>query len=176
VLAAEFDTSDDKWTIHCDGRTTIRASFFIPAIGFAAKRHFPDWKGLDTFKGVIHHSSFWPSEGVDVKDRKIAVVGTGATGIQIAQETAREARELTLFQRTPNLCCPMRQSSLTAEQQEVDKEKYPEMFKERLTHYAGFMYSSRPFTTYSHTPEEREAFFEQLWQMVIARLLGRYRT
>jgi cation diffusion facilitator CzcD-associated flavoprotein CzcO len=84
VLAAEFNIFDNKWTIYCDSGTTIRASFFIPAIGFAAKLHFPDWKGLNTFKGVIHHSSFWPSEGVDVKGKKIAVIGTGATGIQIA--------------------------------------------------------------------------------------------
>jgi cation diffusion facilitator CzcD-associated flavoprotein CzcO len=170
VLAAEFNMFDNKWTIHCDSGRTIRASFFIPAIGFAAKRHFPDWMGLESFKGVIHHSSFWPSEGVNVKGKKIAVVGTGATGIQIAQETAREAGELTLFQRTPNLCCPMRQAKLSPEEQEVDKAKYPEIFKERLTHYAGFLYSSRPFTTYSHTPEEREAFFEELWQMVIVHL------
>ena len=170
VLAAEFDISIDKWTIHCDDGTTVRASFFIPAIGFAAKRHFPDWKGLETFNGVIHHSSFWPSEGVDVKGKRIAVVGTGATGIQIAQETAREAGELTLFQRTPNLCCPMRQAPLTAEQQELDKAKYPEIFKERLTHHAGFMYSSQKFSTYSHSPEEREAFFEELWRMVTTSL------
>ena len=103
-----------------------------------------------------------------MKGKKIAVVGTGATGIQIAQETAREAGELTLFQRTPNLCCPMRQAKLTPEQQELDKTQYPEMFKERLTHYAGFMYSTQKFGTYSHSPEEREAFFEDLWKIVSA--------
>jgi hypothetical protein len=70
----------------------------------------------------------------------------------------------------------MRQAKLTPEQQELDKAKYPEMFKERLAHYAGFMYSSQPFTTYSHTPEEREAFFEELWQMVVARHFLHYQA
>lgn len=100
VTDADFDEATSKWTIRCDNGTVIRAGTFIAAIGFAAKRHFPDWEGLDTFKGVIHHSSFWPSEGVDVKNKKVAVVGTGATGIQIAQTCAREAGELTLFQRS----------------------------------------------------------------------------
>ena len=98
VEAADFDANTNKWTISCDNGTSIRARFFIPAIGFAAKRHFPDWPGLEegVFKGVIHHSSFWPSGGVDVRGKKIAVIGTGATGIQIAQTTARDAEELTL--------------------------------------------------------------------------------
>jgi hypothetical protein len=53
---------------------------------FAAKRYFPDWEGLEDFKGVIHHSSFWPKDGVDVKGKRVAVIGTGATGVQITQE------------------------------------------------------------------------------------------
>ena len=100
VETATFDASTNKWIITCDNGITIRASTFICAIGFAAKRHFPGWKGLDSFQGTIHHSSFWPSEGVDVRGKKMGVVGTGATGIQIAQTCARDAGELTLFQRS----------------------------------------------------------------------------
>jgi cation diffusion facilitator CzcD-associated flavoprotein CzcO len=68
--------------VRCDDGKVFRASFFIAAIGFAAKRHFPDWKGLDSFKGIIHHSSFWPKD-VDVRGKKMAVIGTGATGVQV---------------------------------------------------------------------------------------------
>lgn len=166
VTAAEFDENTNKWAIYCDDGTVYRASVFIAAIGFAAKRAFPEWEGLDTFEGIIHHSSFWPLEGVDVRGKKVGVVGTGATGVQIAQECSKEAGELTVFQRTPNMCCPMRQEKLTVEEQEKDKIAYPDVFKERLTHYAGFMYSSQSFKTFDHTPEEREAFFEELWNMV----------
>jgi cation diffusion facilitator CzcD-associated flavoprotein CzcO len=165
VTAAEFIGETNKWTVHCDDGKVFGASTFIAATGFAAKRHFPDWEGLDTFKGVIHHSSFWPLEGVDVRGKKVGVVGTGATGVQIAQECAKEAGELAVFQRTPNLCCPMNQAKLTVEEQERHKVDYPAIFKERLTHDAGFMYS-RNILTFSHTPEEREALFEELWRLV----------
>lgn len=165
VVSATFNAETNKWTVETDVGLKIRCSIFIAAIGFAARRHFPDWKGLDSFSGHIHHSSFWPDEGVDVRGKKVAVIGTGATGIQIAQTCARDAGELTVFQRTPNLCCPMKQEKISVEQQEKDKENYPEIFKERLEHYAGFMYSSQDVKTFSHSPEEREAWFEKLWQM-----------
>lgn len=85
---------------------------------------------------------------------------------------ARDAAELTLFQRTPNLCCPMRQAAITPEQAAADKATLPEIFKERLRHYAGFMYSPQPIDTFSHTAEEREQFFETLWAMGGFRFLA----
>jgi cation diffusion facilitator CzcD-associated flavoprotein CzcO len=109
VTKAKFDNHLNKWSIKCEDGRVIQARFFLPAIGFAAKRLFPDWKGLNSFNGVMLHSSFWPREGLDVKGKKMAVVGTGATGIQIAQSCARKVGELTVFQRTPNMSCPMRQ-------------------------------------------------------------------
>ena len=174
VEAADFDASTNKWTVSCDDSTRIKCRTFIPAIGFAAKRHFPDWPGLEEgiFQGVIHHSSFWPAKGVDGKGKKIAVVGTGATGIQIAQTMARDAGELTVFQRTPNLCCPMKQSAISPEQAKADKADLPEMFKERMRHYAGFLYSPQEFDTFSHSGKEREEFFEKIWDMGGFRFLA----
>lgn len=169
VVAAEFDEGTDKWTIHCDNGKVFRAHFFIASIGFAAKQYFPDWEGLDTFKGVIHHSSFWPHEGVDVKGKKVAVIGTGATGVQITQEWAHEIGEdgdLKMFQRTPNMCCPMRQVKLTPEGQMKDKRNYPAIFKERWNNFNGFLYQYRPMKMSDHTPEQRDDLFEELWQMV----------
>ena len=58
---------------------------------------------------------------VDVKGKKVLVVGTGATGIQLAQEVGKQAAETTLFQRTPNLCLPMRQRKMTKEEQDEKK-------------------------------------------------------
>lgn len=169
VVSAEFDESTDKWSVLCDTGKKFRCSFFIASIGFAAKRYFPDWEGLDSYEGVIHHSSFWPHDGVDVKGKKVAVVGTGATGIQITQEWAKEVGEngdLKMFQRTPNFCCPMRQKFLTAEQNAKDKEDFPALYNERLNNFNGFLYQFRPMKMYDHTPEERQALFEELWGLV----------
>jgi cation diffusion facilitator CzcD-associated flavoprotein CzcO len=120
VTTAEFDETADKWNITCDNGQMFRAKSSVASIGFAAKRYFPNWEGLDEFEGIIHHSSFWPHEGIDVSGKRVGVVGTGATDIQIAQEWAREIGDdgdLKVFQRTPDMACPMRQIQLTKEDQ-----------------------------------------------------------
>lgn len=165
VVSAHFDKPTARWTVRTEDGRTARARYLINAIGFAAKRHFPDWPGLDRFKGEIHHSSFWPAEGVDVKGKRVAVVGTGSTGVQIAQETARQgAASVTVFQRTPNLCLPMRQGRLSREEQMERKKEYPEVYRHRMTTFAGFQYDFVERNTFDDSPEEREKFYEGLWE------------
>ena len=77
VVSAGFDPSIDKWHLVCENGKRITARFFLGCLGFAAKRYFPDWPGLDDFKGYVCHSSFWPTEGVDMKGKRVAVIGTG---------------------------------------------------------------------------------------------------
>ncbi|KAK8194187.1 hypothetical protein M8818_007375 [Zalaria obscura] len=163
VVAAEFDMKTHRWVLKTEDGRIARAKYFINAIGFAAKRHFPDWKGLDTFKGEIHHSSFWPEAGVDVKGKRVAVIGTGSTGIQIAQETAKDADSVTVFQRTPNLCLPMEQRPLTKEEQEEAKARYPDLYRHRMTTFAGFLVDFVKRDTFDDSDEEREAFYQKLW-------------
>ncbi|OCL03742.1 cyclopentanone 1,2-monooxygenase [Glonium stellatum] len=164
VVSAQFDKPSSRWIVKTEDGRTARAKYFILATGFAAKRYFPDWKGLENFKGEMHHSSFWPEGGVDVKGKRVAVVGTGSTGVQIAQETAKEAASVTVFQRTPNLALPMRQGKLTKEEQEMRKKEYPEIYKHRMTTFAGFQYDFAQKNTFDDSPEEREKFYEKLWE------------
>ena len=166
VTSAEYDEKSNKWTVKTEDGRTARCTYFIVATGFAAKRHFPDWKGLDTFEGTIHHSSFWPEElqGPRATGKKIAVVGTGSTGVQIAQEFAPYASSLTVFQRTPNLALPMQQGDMSVEEQISSKADYPNFFKNRMTTFAGFAYDFVKRDTFDDTSEAREAFFEDLWQ------------
>lgn len=164
VVGAQFDKKTDLWEVKTEDGRTAHARYFINAIGFAAKRHIPDWPGIDTFKGQIIHSSFWPHDGVDIKGKRVAVVGTGSTGIQLAQETSKEADSVTVFQRTPNLCLPMQQRKLTREEQDKAKAEYPEIYRYRLTTFAGFPFDYVKRKTLDDTPEQREAFYEDLWQ------------
>lgn len=89
VLGADFDRETNKWTVRCQNGKLFRASFLIASVGFAARRFIPDSPGLDKFAGRMLHSSFWPHEGIDVSGKKTAVIGTGATGVQIIQEWAK---------------------------------------------------------------------------------------
>ncbi|PND82633.1 cyclopentanone 1,2-monooxygenase, partial [Escherichia coli] len=78
----------------------------------------PSLSGLDSFAGPAHHTAHWPQEGIDFGGKRVAIIGTGASGVQVAQEAAREAAQLTIYQRTPILALPMRQRPLTAAEQE----------------------------------------------------------
>lgn len=118
VTSASFDPATARWTIQTNDGRKVTAQYFVPAVGFAAKQHIPSWKGLDSFEGTIHHSSLWPREHVDVRGKRVAVIGTGPTGVQITQEWAKEAAETFVFQRTPNLCLPMDQEAFDSAAQD----------------------------------------------------------
>ncbi|KAI1857464.1 hypothetical protein JX265_011199 [Neoarthrinium moseri] len=164
VVGANFDTATGQWSVRTeDGRIT-KAKFLILGTGFAARRYIPDWPGMNKFKGIIHHSSFWPDEEVNVKNKRCAVIGTGASGVQIVQAWGPSAGELHVFQRTPNLAVPMRRKAMSTEDQERSKGVYPELFKLRETSFAGFHYDWYEKNTFDDTPEEREKFYDKVWQ------------
>ncbi|KAL1862432.1 hypothetical protein Plec18170_001258 [Paecilomyces lecythidis] len=164
VVGAQFDTNEGKWHVKtADGRVA-KAKYFIIAAGFAAKRYIPEWPGTDTFKGIIHHSSFWPDEHIDVRGKRCAIIGTGASGVQITQAWGPEAGELKVFQRTPNLAVPMRKRALTVQEQQDSKAFYPELFDYREKCFGGFLYTFCERGVFEDSPEEQEAFLEQLWK------------
>ncbi|KAF9885388.1 hypothetical protein FE257_013006 [Aspergillus nanangensis] len=168
VQSAAFDEQSNTWNVVCDTGKTFQSAFFIPAIGFSAKRYIPEWEGLDSFEGVIHHSSFWPPEGVDVAGKRVAVLGSGSTGVQITQEWASEIGDegdLKMFQRTPNLCCPMKERALSEDEQNQDKESYDAIFRARLSTFGGFRFQPRPEKMLEASPEDRQELFEKLWEM-----------
>lgn len=146
------------------------------AAGFAAKRYIPDFKGLDSFKGIIHHSSFWPEEGVDVHGKRCAVIGTGASGVQISQEWGPIVGSLKVFQRTPNLAVPMGKIPLTHKEQQNSKKYYPRLYELRERCFGGFFFSWHEKTTFEDTEEEQNAFYQKLWDHGgFAYWLGNYK-
>ncbi|KAL4804497.1 hypothetical protein BDV18DRAFT_143283 [Aspergillus unguis] len=167
VTGAWFDKNAGgkrKWRIETsDGRVT-HARFFVSCVGFAAERYVPGIPGLESFNGEVCHSAFWPKGGVDVTGKNVAVIGTGASGVQIVQAWAKKAKSLVVFQRTPNLALPMRQQVLSADAQKALKEDIPRMFQLRETTFSGYLDQSNPKNTFDVTPEEREAHFEAMYK------------
>lgn len=164
VNSATFDKESCRWTVQSADGKVATAKYLLVAVGFASKSYVPDWKGISSFRGTIYHSSKWPEEGVDVKGKKVAVIGTGATGIQITQQWAKDADETFVFQRTPNLCLPMRQEQLDALKQEKDKAGYNDMFVQCASTFAGLDYQPTPKNTMDDSPADREAFYEKLYE------------
>ncbi|KAI5367248.1 Putative flavin monooxygenase, FAD/NAD(P)-binding domain superfamily [Septoria linicola] len=165
VEQAIWDDEAKKWNITCDTGLKVRTPFLNCCLGFAAKRHFPDWAGLDNFAGYICHSSFWPKEGVDMRGKRVACVGSGATGIQIAQESAKQAEHLTVFVRTPNTCIPMNQAPVDPEKAKGQLiEILPRRLKERYRTVGGFLYDDPTKSVMGTPKEERDAILEAAWK------------
>ena len=165
VTKATFDQSADRWHVQTDRGTTLTGRFYIPCLGFASKRFDPDWPGLRTqYGGQIIHPNDWPSGGLSLQGKKVAVVGTGATGIQISQEAARRAQHLTCFVRTPNLSWPMRNSSIDPVQAKKERHLLPyQLGEQRFTTVGGFLFTDTTRMIMDDTPEQQEAVLEEMY-------------
>ncbi|KAF5385797.1 hypothetical protein D9615_002198 [Tricholomella constricta] len=164
VTAAHFDTPTDRWVVSTQNGRTVRPRFLVLCTGFASKPLFPGYKGLDAFQGIIHHTAQWPQGGVDLAGKRVGVIGTGASGVQVIQETGPLAAHLTVFQRTPNLALPMFQHKLDgAMQTRMKSELYPILFRRREQTFAGFHFDVVRRSVFDLTPEERYLAFEDLW-------------
>lgn len=170
VTDALFNESKKQWfvTTSNDGISTW-ANHLILCTGFASKRYTPPYDGIEKFKGQWYHSGVWPEEGVDLIGKRVAIVGTGASGVQIIQEIGPQVKHLTVYQRTPNLAIPMRQCFLGNEEKSLwkfpNKSRYEEIFQ-NLKKTFGALVIDMDFTTKrfeDSSPAERQALYEYLW-------------
>ena len=163
VTAAIWAEDTRSWTITLQDGSQFRARFLITAIGPLSAPTLPRIEGVDTFKGQSFHTARWPHEPVDFTGKRVAVIGTGATGVQTIQTIAGSVGHLTVFQRTPNWCAPLHNGKIDAETQNRIKAGYPEMFRRCQETFACFIHTPDPRGTFEVSDEEREAFFEKLY-------------
>ncbi|KAH0582400.1 hypothetical protein H2248_010344 [Termitomyces sp. 'cryptogamus'] len=165
VTSASFNITTNRWSVLTDTGVAVNPHFLILCTGFASKPLFPDIPGLDTFRGTMHHTALWPQAGVDITRKRIGVLGTGCSGVQVIQEAGPIASHLTVFQRTPNFAVPMmneRPLSMAA-QNKMKEELYPILFKRRQQTFGGFQFDRIPRGVFDMSPEERYFFFNDLW-------------
>jgi cation diffusion facilitator CzcD-associated flavoprotein CzcO len=165
VNEAEFDPARNRWTVRSSDGSVTRARYFVICTGLGAKPYFPALPGLSDFAGECHHTALWPQQGLDLAGKRVGVVGTGASGVQVAQEVAGVAAHLTVFQRTPNTALPMRQKKLDDNTIRRMKETYPEMFDRRTKTFGGFDYDVLAKSALEVSDDERQATFERLWEI-----------
>ena len=130
VTSAIFDEAEGRWTIDTDRRERVSAQFCIMATGCLSAAKVPDYKGLDTFRGKWYHTGHWPHEGVDFTGQKVAVIGTGSSGIQAIPIIARQAAHVCVFQRTANFSLPAQNGPIPQDVIEDWKQNGPR-YKER---------------------------------------------
>jgi cation diffusion facilitator CzcD-associated flavoprotein CzcO len=122
VQTATFDEKQRRWFVECADGSQTWCRYFIPCLGFAAKKFTPSFPGLGSFEGEVFHTGVWPQYGVNLRGKRVAQIGTGASGIQVIQEIGDDAKSLTIYQRTPNLCLPMNQHNLDKAKEEEKKK------------------------------------------------------
>jgi cation diffusion facilitator CzcD-associated flavoprotein CzcO len=163
VNSAQWDDVKGEWHIETKDGKQARAKWLILASGLLHRTHTPQFPGLEKYKGVVHHSGAWP-EDTSVKGKKVAVIGAGATSVQIVQELAKEADELTMLLRRPSYCIPMGQRKWTKEEQDAWRGYYPALFAAGRNSAVGFPTARCDKGVQDAAPEEREAYLEELWK------------
>lgn len=165
VDSAVFDESKHKWLVECSDGSEIYAKWFMPCIGIASRRYTPPVPGLGNFRGDIYHTAVWPQHDVNLRGKRVAQIGTGASGIQVIQEIGPKVKHLTVFQRTPNMCLPMNQRKLDHDEEQKKKESgwYEEQMNATRGTFAGFTYDFLKKKTFEDTPEEREKLYHKLF-------------
>jgi cyclohexanone monooxygenase len=163
VERAEFDEATGRWCLSTSRGETLFANFVVVCTGFAAKPYIPELKGIENFAGEAHHTALWPQTGVELAGRRVAVIGTGASGIQVAQEASKVSTHVTVFQRTPNMFLPMGQRKLSAQDNARMKESLPDSFKRRGECFGGFDFDFLRQSALDLPKHERDAVYERLW-------------
>ncbi|KAJ9611625.1 hypothetical protein H2200_004809 [Cladophialophora chaetospira] len=166
VTYAHWDPDSRRWRIGCSDGTETRCKWLFANVGFAAKEYKPYLKGSGDFQGDMFHTAHWPHHDVILEDKRIAVIGTGASGVQVIQEAGKVCKQLTVYQRTPNFCLPMRQRRLdpVEEQRKKANGVYEAAFKACENTSAGVPYENNGRKTFDDTSEEREALWNSLVQ------------
>jgi len=163
VASAVYDEGAHGWQIHTEDGHRARAPFVIAAVGVLSAHYVPDFAGLESFKGTWCHTGRWPKEGLDLAGKRVGVIGTGATAVQLIPEIAKEVAHLTVFQRTANYCVPLRNGPIDPAWQREIKANYPAIFKQCRETPGAFMHQFDPRSALAVSPDERLAQYERLW-------------
>ena len=163
VTGAEFDEKAKRWTVHFDNSEDVSARYFIAAVGSLSTTNMPQIRGLEKFQGKWYHTSRFPHEGVDFTNKRVAVVGTGATAVQAIPEIAQQAKQLTVFQRTANYCVPARNGKVDPAVVKARKADYDGIVKRIRESFFGQEHYFIPKSVLEATPDEREREFDRMW-------------
>jgi cation diffusion facilitator CzcD-associated flavoprotein CzcO len=163
VTAAVWDDEARRWVVTTGEGTEVRARFLVCATGVLSVPYVPDVPGREDFRGEQHHTGRWPAEGVDVVGKRVAVVGTSSSGVQVVPAIVDEVAALDVYQRSANWCTPLNNRPITPEEQARLRAGFEELREVLRTSVHGFHHPLNPRAAFEDPPEERLAFFERMW-------------
>jgi cation diffusion facilitator CzcD-associated flavoprotein CzcO len=163
VASARYDEGAGRWRLVTGDGRRLSCRFLLTAIGLLSAPTLPRIEGIDSFEGLAFHTFHWPHEPVDLAGKRVGVIGTGATAVQLIPEVAKVAAHLTVFQRRPNWGAPLNNRPISEAEMAEIRARYDEIFATCATTPGGFIHGPdrRPF---SEVPrEERIAMWDRLY-------------
>ncbi len=164
VTSATYDEASGRWIVALSDGTERRAQFLVAATGVLSVPFFPDVPGREDFGGLSLHTGRWPLTPVDLAGKRVAVIGTGSSGVQVIPVIADEVASLTVYQRSANWCTPLNNAPITDQEQAQLRADFEEIREVLNTSVAGFLHQAHDRAAFDDSAEERQAFFEKMWR------------
>ncbi|KAJ4248460.1 hypothetical protein NW762_012797 [Fusarium torreyae] len=162
VIEVDYNEATAKWTVVTAEGHKVLCKYLICATGSSFKPYYPDFQDMDKFQGQLIHSTRWPADS-NMKGKRVAIIGSGATAIQCTQEIAKQADHLTVYIRTASISLPMVQRPLGDLEQKINKSTYRQMFSTCRKSWSGLGYDTQPGSVSELGDKEREELWEELW-------------
>jgi cation diffusion facilitator CzcD-associated flavoprotein CzcO len=164
VESATFDESTDRWMVRTDDGALVSARFVVSATGGLSRPLDPPFEGVRDFQGDWYVTARWPHHEVDFTGKRVGVIGTGSTGVQVVPSIAGQAESVTVFQRTPNYVVEAGNAPLSAEEKSELGGRHAEI-RETLRSHPGGLTLPMPTTSIKdHPPEVVQEMLEASWQ------------
>lgn len=163
VEAAHFDDATNTWRVRVNDGRTLVCRFLIMTLGLLSIPTMPKLDGIDDFKGAAFHTFHWPHQGIDLRDKRVAIIGTGATAIQVIGEIQDKVGDLTVFQRRPNWCAPLNNTQISEAEMAEIRARYDDIFAACARSPGGFEHEPDRRGFHEVGRAEREALWEELY-------------
>jgi cyclohexanone monooxygenase len=174
VTAAHFDEDAQRWRIETDAGERVSARYFVMATGCISTAQIPDIEGLSDYRGDTYHTGNWPHEKVDFTGQRIAVIGTGSSGIQAIPVLAEEAAHVTVFQRTPNYSLPSQNVPMSPAYEREWKDNYQSRRAEMRYTAHGSIKELNDEPAMSVNEDRRQQVYQERWDIGGAGYLGSF--
>ena len=163
VSSAKYNEEHDFWEIRSTDGKCFTSRFFVPAVGILSAAVMPNIPGVETYKGISYHTHKWPQKDVDLSGKKVGIIDTGATAVQIIPEISKVVEHLTVFQRTPNWCTPLHNKKISPERMREIKGNYDEILELCRQTPGCYIHSTDPRAALEVSERERLEFWEKLY-------------
>lgn len=163
VIALVWQESDSCWRVTTDDGRIHHARFIISGAGNLSVPKTPEFPGIGDFNREVYLTGNWPHEPVDFRGKRVALIGTGASGIQVATEIARDTGKLTVFQRTPNYATPIGNAPTDPAEDAAQKARYAQIREDSRNHFLGVPYDQVQPSALAVSREERDRVYRERW-------------